>query len=453
MREGIRVICVTQGGELPNRIRALFHTHDAEVVFEPSIDRVLERFEHDSYDVLIISSAAFKAGKIDGIELVEVISVQSPSTQILFLADERDIKTAMSVLKAGSYQYAVTPIRDEELKLLIETAIEQRPRYGANLLLKKERKRVQFQELVGQAPVMHDVYRQIRQAAATDIPVLITGDTGTGKDLVASAIHNSSARAPGVYIPVNLGAIPPELVASELFGHEKGAFTGAGESREGIFERGNNGTVFLDEISAADEKVQVSLLRLIEKKRFHRLGGKKTVKTNARLVAASNEDLPQLVSTGHFREDLYFRMDVFHIVVPPLRERGGDIPLLVNEFLKRYNSDYNKNILGISPECISILERYTWPGNVRELKNVIQRAVLVCTGEVLLPEHLPPRFLSEAQETAKVVFDLGTSLSDVEREMIVRVLAATANNRKKSAEILGISRRALYNKIKRHGIA
>ena len=422
------------------------------VVFEPSIDRVLERFERDSFDVLVISSAAFKAGRIDGIELVEVISAKSPSTQILFLAEEHDIKTAMSVLKAGSYQYAVSPIPDEELRLLIETAVEQRPRYGANLILKKELKRTKFQELVGKSAPMHEIYRQIRQAAATDIAVLITGETGTGKDLVANAIHNNSERRNEIYLPINLCAIPPELIASELFGHEKGAFTGATDTRQGIFERGTDGTVFLDEIGSVDEKVQVSLLRLIEQKAFHRLGGKRRLSTNARLVTASNEDLLGAVSNGKFREDLYYRLDVFRIGVPALRTRLGDIPLLIGEFLNRYNTSFQKNVIGISPDCVSILENYSWPGNVRELKNVVQRAVLICQGEVLLPEHLPSRLHPDSSKKITVSFEVGTTLAEMEKEMISRVLVTTQNNRKRAAELLGISRRALYNKLAKYDL-
>ena len=448
----IKIICVSRGAEIPDRIKNILGSEEVDIMREASLDRVLERFEFETFDILVISSAAFKAGRIDGIELVEVVTAKSPTTQILFLADAKDIRTAMSLLKAGSYQYAKVPVEDDELLLLIETAIEQRPRYGTNLLLKKEQKRTQFQDIVGRSSEMQNVYRQIRQAAATDIPVLLTGETGTGKDLVAQAIHVSSARNRGPYLPVNLGAVPSELVGSELFGHEKGSFTGAAEPREGIFEHSKDGTVFLDEIGTIDEKVQVSLLRLIEQQKFHRLGGRRQIKSNARLIAASNQNLLEEVKKGSFREDLYFRLDVFHIIIPPMRDRQGDITLLIDEFLKRFNKSFQKNILGISPQCVSLLQSYDWPGNVRELKNVIQRAVLVCTGEVLLPEHLPPRLCPDRPEEPKVNFEIGTPLHEVEREMIVRSLAVEGNNRKRTAEILGISRRALYNKLAKYEI-
>lgn len=448
----IRIIAVDKSTEIAQRLRGLFAQDDVEVRSESSADRVLERFESESYDVLIITGAAFKDGEINGIELLEIITTNSPMTQILLLVEPQDIRTAMSALKAGTYQYAKLPIVDEELRLLIKTAIEKRPLYGTNLFLEATKHEVKFEKLVGRSKAMQGIYRQIRQAAATEMPILLLGETGTGKDLAAQAIHEQSECKNGPYVVVNLGALPSELIGSELFGHEKGAFTGALERREGKFEQAQNGTIFLDEIATIDEKVQVSLLRLIEQKKFHRLGGKRTLSTNARLIAASNQNLPDLVKQGIFRKDLYYRLDVFRIVMPPLRERTGDITLLIDEFLKRYNRSFQKNILGIAPECINLLDSYDWLGNVRELKNVIQRAVLVCEGEVLLPEHMPPRFRPDRVILPTVSFEIGTPLKEVEREMITRALSTAENNRKRAADLLGISRRALYNKLQKHNI-
>ncbi len=450
--ENAHIITVERCDDVTQRLKALFDQATVKISRVSSMDHVLEQFESTHFDVLILTSSVFQAGQIDGMELLDVIAVNSPMTQVLFLAESRDIRMAVSTLKAGSYQYAKLPVPDEELRLLIETAVEQQPRYGPNLLIKQSAPEVKFEKLIGRTQAMKDVYRQIRQAAATDMPVLLIGETGTGKDLAAQAIHNQSQRAHEPYVPVNLGALPAELVASELFGHEKGAFTGAYQRREGKFEMARSGTIFLDEISSIDERVQIGLLRLIEEQRFHRLGGKQSIASGARLIAASNEDLEELTRRGSFRQDLYFRLDVFRILIPPLRHRHGDIALLVDEFLKRYNRSFQKNILGISPECISLLESYDWPGNVRELKNVIQRAVLVCTGEVLLPEHLPPRFKPDQPAYPTVTFRIGTPLAEVEREMIIRALVASENNRKKAADLLGISRRALYNKLNKYGI-
>lgn len=448
MDETIRIMCVSSTDALRSRLRRLL---DGVVVdWESGLGRALEQFEVRSFDVLVVTGAAVKRVKGEGLELLEVVFAKSPGTRVLFLAESGEIRMAMSALKAGTYQYARLPIGDEELRLLVETALARAPRFGENLLLRQDGS-AGFAPIIGRSPPMQELYRQIRQAAATDIPVLLTGETGTGKDLAAQAIHQQSGRKDGPYVPVHLGALPQELVASELFGHEKGAFTGAVRERPGKFEEACGGTVFLDEISTVDEKVQVSLLRLIEQRQLTRIGGQEAVRTDVRLITASNEDLLQLARRGTFREDLYYRLDVFHISLPPLRSRSGDIPLLIDVFMKRYNDEFQKQILGISPECVASLENYPWPGNVRELKNVIQRAVLVCPGEVLLPAHLPSR-ISAAEEATmpQVTFTVGTPLAEIEREMVMRTLKAVGHNKKRAAEVLGISRRALYGRLERY---
>jgi len=448
----VRIICVTKTSELRERLRRLFPTDASQVDYEPNLDRVLERFEETVYDILLISSVAVREGEIDGVEMLDVVSARSPGTQVLFLAEERDLKLAMSSLAAGAYQYATLPISDDELRLLVEAAIANRPPDATPLRVQKDKTRARMEDLVGRSSPMQQVYRQIRQAAATDVAVLLVGETGTGKDLAADAIHRQSAVSNGPFVPVHLGALPAELVASELFGHEKGAFTGALERYQGKFEQSKGGTIFLDEIGTLEERVQISLLRVLERKEFQRLGGKRAVKADVRILAATNEELSEAVANGSFREDLYYRLDVFRIALPPLRERQGDIPLLIDHFLKRYNRYFQKNVSGISPECIAALEGSDWPGNVRELKNVIQRAVLVCQGEVILPEHLPPRFRPGFESRPTVTFEIGTPLHEVERELIVRSLASVNNNRTAAAKLLGISRRALYNKIDKYGV-
>jgi len=309
-----------------------------------------------------------------------------------------------------------------------------------------------FYGMIGQSRAMQEVYRRIEQAAMTDIPVLLLGETGTGKDMAACAIHAMSDRAAGAYIPVNLGALPRELIASELFGHEKGAFTGAAGMHQGKFEQARGGDVFLDEIDTIDESIQVALLRLIENKTFQRIGGTRFHTTDARVLVASNQDLEQAVREGKFRKDLYYRLDVFRIELPPLRERGEDIDVLVKAFLRQYAGAFHKKIVGVSREFLDLLHEYEWPGNVRELKNVIQRAVLVCSGRVLGPEHLPGRFVETKERPERMTLEVGMSLAEMEREMIHRTLEVTGNNRKRTAQMLGISRHALYNKLARYGL-
>lgn len=307
-----------------------------------------------------------------------------------------------------------------------------------------------FGKFIGRSRQMQKVYKQIRQAATVDIPILLTGETGTGKDLAAQAIHNLSVRQEQPFLPVNLGAIPSELIGSELFGHTKGSFTGAINTYQGKFEQADKGVIFLDEIDAIDPKTQVSLLRLIEKQHFFKIGDTRECKTNTRIITATNKDLTGLIDQGLFREDLYYRLDVFRIDMPPLREHPEDIPYLVGEILEIYNQAFEKHIHGISEECLKHLQNYPWPGNVRELKNVIQRAALMCFADVLDEEHLPDKLVERETLPEELSFKMGTPLADIQKEVIIKTLEFTNNNRKRTAEILGISRHALYNNLAKY---
>ncbi|MBD3325843.1 AAA domain-containing protein [candidate division KSB3 bacterium] len=320
-------------------------------------------------------------------------------------------------------------------------------------LRQKLRTQEHFGSLIGGSLPMQEVYDQMKKAAVVDIPLLLEGETGSGKDLAAQTIHQLSDRHHGPYIPINLGALPTDLVAGELFGHEKGAFTGAVGLRKGRFEEARNGSIFLDEIEAVDEKIQVTLLRLIENRKFYRLGGKRRMTTNARLLAASNQSLEKLVHNGSFREDLYYRLNIFPITMPPLRDHKEDLPLLISHCVLQAMRMMKKQITEIDQECITILQDYSWPGNVRELKNVMQQSVLMCDGPTILPEHLPARFHDSVVSTVPVVsFKIGTPLEKIEQAMILRTLELTENNRTEAAKLLGISRRALYNRLTKYNI-
>jgi DNA-binding NtrC family response regulator len=443
----IKIVVVDRDLELFHQTRKVFPRNKADVSIEKTLEHAFEKFEECTFDILILTGTAFKFQIGSTIELLEIISNQCAVTQILILVHPKELPLAFSALKAGSYQYAKLPIPDEELRLLVDTALVHRPQSGLNLLLKENLEKPGFEDMVGRSPRIKDVFRQIRQAAQTDIPVLITGETGTGKELVARAIHQLSDRRKKPFVPIHLGALPLDLVSSELFGHEKGAFTGAHKTYKGSFERAKGGTVLLDEIGTIDEQNQVSLLRLLETKKFQRIGGARDIKANVRILAASNEDLDEAIRQGRFREDLFYRLDVFPITLPSVSDRAGDIPLIVDHFLKHYNKVYQTDIRGVSPECVNRLESYAWPGNVREIKNVIHRAVVMCSGGVLLPEHLPKRFLLQRNRPPTVSVRLGSSLAEAEKKMIVRTLEWTNNNRQRAAAILGISRRTLYNKI------
>ncbi|HLG21684.1 MAG TPA: sigma-54 dependent transcriptional regulator [Candidatus Manganitrophaceae bacterium] len=306
--------------------------------------------------------------------------------------------------------------------------------------------------MIGKSAPMMEVFRMISLAAETDLSVMIIGESGTGKELVARAIHNAGQRKKGPFIAVNIGALTPDLVANELFGHERGAFTGAHAQTAGAFERAYGGTLFLDEVGTIDQKTQVTLLRAIEDKAFYRVGGKDLIHVDVRILCATNEDLQAFVRKETFRKDLYFRMEGFIIRLPALQERKEDIPLLAREFLQEYNVKYKKSVTDFSPEAIDLFVNYRWPGNVRELKNVIQRAVLLTLRNTIVPEYLPRRFQQKQAPNNKIVFDVGVSLGDAEKTLIIRTLKDKKGNKTATAKTLGISRRSLYNKIQQLNI-
>ncbi len=314
---------------------------------------------------------------------------------------------------------------------------------------------VEFEGILAFTLTMGSIIQQIVEAASEDIPVLITGETGTGKDLVAAAIHKRSRRRNFQYLPVNMGAMAADLVVSELFGHEKGAYTGASERRAGLFEQAQGGTIFLDEVTTMDEKAQISLLRVLETKTVRRISGEKDLHLDVRVIAASNEDIESAVKSGRFREDLYYRLDVFRIQLPPLRERQGAISLLTDHFVAQFAKQYRKDVRLVSRETYRLIRQYPWPGNIRELKNVIQRAVLLAKGAELTPDLLPQRIQSVADSADRAVdaspIRLGMTLEEVEKAYLEMTLASVNGNKRKAADLLGISRRALYNKLKRFG--
>jgi DNA-binding NtrC family response regulator len=361
-------------------------------------------------------------------------------------------------LKISNYRYIPRPIDINNLCDFIRTVVRRQPQAENLLACPEIRVLSEFEGIIGISLPMRDVFQRIVEASSADIPVLITGETGTGKDLVAAAIHNRSKRKTKPYIPVNTGAIAAELIASELFGHEKGAYTGAIERRQGFFEQADGGTIFLDEISTMDEKAQIGLLRILETQTFRRVRGDKDLRVDVRVIAATNEDLQQAIEQKRFREDLFYRLDVFHIKLPPLRERPGGVSLLTNHFVVVFNELYNKRVKMVSPDAYRCLRRYQWPGNVRELKNVVQRAVLMTPGEELTLDLLPERVRASLPASAPSASEANAhvqpvmTLRDMERQCIVTALTASQGNKKEAAVQLGISRRALYSKLKKHGL-
>jgi two-component system, NtrC family, response regulator AtoC len=448
-----RVLVIENAGHIQSLLKQRFAGDRISVDTVPVIERATEQFMATGYDVLIWDAVASKTEQSKGLELLDLLTKDSNKTYIIVLADQEGGPFPLDRLRAYAHRTLTRPVNEDEVCELVTQALHQQAlRNGAGIHPEIPIP-LEFEGMLGVSLPMQEVFQRILEAASEDISVLITGETGTGKDMVASAIHKKSKRRNGPYIVVNTGAISSELIASELFGHEKGAYTGAVESTKGRFEEAHGGTIFLDEISTINEKAQVSLLRVLETKTFRRVGGEKDICANVRVIAATNENLEEAVQQKRFREDLFYRLDVFHIHVPALRERPGGVSLLTNNFVPHFNAVYKKQVRAVAPQAWHCLRSYSWPGNVRELKNVIQRAVLMAKGEELTADLLPLRIRAAAEANAAVQhfpIHAGMTLDAVEKEFMLMTLASTKGNKKEAAQKLGISRRALYDKLKKH---
>jgi two-component system, NtrC family, response regulator AtoC len=427
---------------------------DVKVKGAQSMELAWEKINRRKFDVILWNTTCDPAAEINLGETLRTLAIKGSGSRIVVITNSLGLKAAYAC--SANIQIVDPPANDEDLLSLVENNLPLlRHVNHCQTSVDDFGVPIDFESIIAVSLPMRAVIRRIMDAAAVDIPVLITGETGTGKDLVAAAIHRRSSRKNKPYIPVNMGAMARELIASEIFGHEKGAYTGAQDTHPGIFEQGDGGTVFLDEIATMDEKTQITLLRVLEEKTFRRVGGIKSIGADVRVIAATNEDLERNVAEKRFREDLFYRLNVFPIRVPPLRERTSAITALTNHFVSRFSEIYNKEIERISPETYRMLRRYSWPGNVRELKNVIQAAVLMVDGKELIPEFIPQRIREatgegESHNGPTCSFRVGATLDGVASEFIRMTLDHVHGNKKLAASILGISRRALYNKIKRH---
>ena len=448
-----RVLVVEKTGHIQALLKERFSADHISVDAVPFVAGALEKIKTQGYDVLIWDAVASKTEQSKGLELLDLLAKDSNKTYIIIVvADPEGGPFPLDRLRAYGHRTLTRPVNQAEVCALVSQAVHQQALRNGGIHPEMPVP-LEFEGMLGVSLPMQEVFQRILEAASEDISVLITGETGTGKDMVASAIHKKSRRRNGPYIVVNTGAISSELIATELFGHEKGAYTGAVESTKGRFEEAHGGTIFLDEISTINEKAQVSLLRVLETKTFRRVGGEKDLCANVRVIAATNENLEAAVQQKRFREDLFYRLDVFHIHVPALRERPGGVSLLTNHFVPHFNAVYKKQVRAVAPEAWQCLRSYTWPGNVRELKNVIQRAVLMAKGEELTADLLPLRIRAAAEANAAVQhfpIHAGMTLDAVEKEYMLMTLAATQGNKKETAQKLGISRRALYDKLKKH---
>ena len=382
----------------------------------------------------------------NGMELLRWIRENTPLTEVIVITGHGTIKTAVEAMKLGAYDFLTKPCSLKEVEVLIEKALESRGLKRENLLYKEEKRvHVQYGGYVFASPSMKKILNSIEKIACSDCPVLITGESGVGKEVVANLIHKSSDRADKPMVTLNIASVPKDLLEAELFGYEKGAFTGASKGREGFFELADGGTLFLDEIGEMDLPLQAKLLRAIETKRFYRLGGRREIESDVRIIAATNRDLRKLVEEGKFREDLYYRLNVVEINIPPLRERKEDILPLAYHFLKVFSRKYSKDVRDFSRRAKEALLSYPWHGNVRELRNVIERAVLFSEGQIIDESHIDCLLREPSDKGFKTIKEL-------EKEYIIQVLRSVNFNKKKASEILGIPLRTFYRKLEHYGI-
>jgi len=394
--------------------------------------------------------------KMDGLELLRALKTDVPFASVILLTGQGSIDTAVTAMKEGAYDYLTKPVDVARLRLLIPKAAERGEALREVALLRRKLSQVcGMGRLVGTSAGMQEVYRLIEVAAPTTAPVLISGESGTGKELVARTLHDLSPRSKGPFVAVNCAAIPETLLESEIFGHEKGAFTGALERRPGCFELAHEGTIFLDEIAEMNPGTQAKFLRILQDGAVRRLGGRTEIRVDVRVLAATNKDPVKAIQEGTFREDLYYRLNVVSLALPPLRERRDDIPALVQAFIEEFNARYDKHIRALDEAVLSGLVAQAWPGNVRELRNTLERAIIVCETDTILPKHIPPsptlRVADPGDGPDSVSFRVGTNLEDAEKALILKTLAANGNNKTRAADVLGISLKTLHNKLKTYG--
>ncbi len=426
---------------------------DFAVQSATNVQAALAEHKQNSYDLVVWDTVSDRSESSNTIHIVKKFLKNHANSRAIVLSDLKkpDFINARNL----RCEWLQRPFDDDQLLAVVENTLRAKaPDCNSSPKSTELIVPVEFEGILAFTLKMRTVIQYIMEAAAEDIPVLISGKTGTGKDLVAAAIHKRGKRNNFPYLPVNMGAIAPELVASELFGHERGAYTGASERRAGLFEQAQGGTIFLDEITTMDEKTQVSLLRVLETKTVRRVRGEKDIHVDVRVIAATNENIEEAVQKGRFREDLFYRLDVFRIQLPPLRERYGALSLLTDHFVALFAELYKKDVRIVSSETYGLIRAYPWPGNIRELKNVIQRAVLLAKGAELTPDLLPERIREidgsgATRPREYYPIQLGMSLEEVEKEYIRMALSSVNGNKVKAASLLKISRRTLYNKLKR----
>jgi two-component system response regulator AtoC len=420
------------------------------VAVAESGDHALSLLHETSFDVVLTDLKMVGAG---GLDVLRGVKQRQPESEVILLTAFGTIDSAVDAMKIGAYDYLTKPADPERLVHVVAKALEHRAlREEVRQLRERVADREAFEHIVGRSLRMREVYERVRQVAATTATVLISGESGTGKELVARAIHHLSARKSGPFVTLNCGALPETLLESELFGHERGAFTGALATRAGRIEQADGGTLFLDEVGEMSPKTQVDFLRVLQEREFCRVGGTHPVTVDVRFIGATNKDLEAAVKAGTFREDLYYRLAVVPITLPPLRERTEDLPVLATAFLREFCTRYDRPEKSFSAATLQVLREYAWPGNVRELRNLVERLVVTVSDRVVRPIHLPSTILTGERPERSLTIPLGIPLQVVEEQVIRRTLDAITANRERAARVLGISPRALHYKLRQYGI-
>lgn len=439
MDEKIRILAVDDSKSTLEVLKRNLEFQGYEVLTSLRVDEALPLLEENSIDIVITD---FRMPQATGLDLIRHVRVNHPDVELMMITGYPSISGAVEAIKDGAGEYLPKPFTSEELQAAMERIVER-------VLRSRAMKSVEIQDenygIIGNSPGIHLVFRRICKAAATSANVLISGDSGTGKELVARAVHYHSDRRAAPFVPVNCAAIPDSLVESELFGHVKGAFTGAKEARAGFFEIANGGSIFLDEIGDTSPSMQSKLLRVLQSKEFCKVGSSAARTVDTRIMAASHKNLKKLVEEGSFREDLFYRLNVVDIPVPPLAERGDDIFILVSAFLDRFSKAMQRPVPSMTDEALQALRNYSWPGNVRELENLIQRLLVIVENDTIRVNDLPPNM----RFSLPVEGRMDRTLAEVEREHILNVLVMANNNKTRAAEILGINRKTLREKLKR----
>jgi len=442
-----QILVVDDEAVVRNGIAQVLSQQDLAVATAADAAEALAKLDRQPFAVVLLD---IKLPDMDGVQVLKYLRQNFPDTEVVMITGYPTIAGAVECIRLGALDYLVKPFRIEELEAVVEKALDhhaQKNRRAAPEPETAEGLGLDF--ILGQSPAMRRVFDKIKRAAPSDSTVLLTGESGTGKELVARAIHLLSPRADKEFVPVDCSALVETLLESELFGHVKGSFTGALQTKHGLFELANHGTFFFDEISNLSLNIQAKLLRVIQEREFMQVGSQKRIKLDIRIIASSNRDLKEAIKAGAFREDLYYRLSVIPIHLPPLRERTGDIALLVDHFIRKYSQKGHREVTGISSQALKLFNDYGWPGNVRELEHTIERIVILEDGAVIQPEHLPS-FISQRQGEFKDFSDENYSLEELEKRYIQFILRRTKGRRQEAARILRINRKTLSHKIEKY---